>query len=248
MKELRGSFIYGRVKTIITISASILSIFFAWLQFDEISLQPIMSSEISNLLFKVALSLYYFSWIFGTIGDMESEEETFRLHPKVNELSIGAIGVIAVIVILFATLCFTSTFESFIIALSLLLAFNIFSWRYLIWFLKPIFKKNKQAYILPIEFEYHYVLEEYILGKWQIYRFIYGGILICVLNLLIFTDLLNNTSRLLKSNSQFIVSIALLFYVITFEAWVWIKRIIRIYTFHVLEELDRKYQINRKSN
>jgi hypothetical protein len=247
-KIKRTNTIYKKVKLFINISAAILALFFTWLQFDISLFKPFFTDEWANILFKLSLVLYYFSWIFGTTADLKDEDYTLNIYPNKNEISKISFGILLFLVLLFALLCFINTASLFAIVLSGFLIFNVISWRYLVHFAKPTFKENENIIKNKFDYEYQKVLENYLMGRWQWYRFIYAVFFIIVINILIFSDLHLFVAAKLHCSSQFIISICFLFYVVTFELWVWFKRIERILTFRIYDKLDDIYMLNLKSN
>jgi hypothetical protein len=246
MELKKSKKIYKRVKQFISLAALVLSMFFAWLQFDNVSFKPLMNDVISEIFFKLAISIYYFSWVFGTIGDMKSEKQTFKLHPQLSSLSLGAGSIMLMIVVLFTLLCFFNTYKLFIVALTVFLIFNFVSWKYFLkYFINPAISESRKLVKSPIEMEYVNTFNEYISGKWQLYRFGYAGIFIILFNVTVFTELINKLSTHFGVSSQFIFSSSLLFYIITFEAWIWVRRIIRIYTFRALENINKEFFKNQ---
>jgi len=237
--------IYWRTKLIIKILAAIMAVLFSWLQFD-MSFQPIMTDEVSNLIFKTSLALYYFSWIFGTTGDMSDEEYSLKVLPHGNKLSGSAIGVILSLALIFALLCLANTYKLFILALSLLLIFNVFSWLYIVKFIKPTFFENKDLVNSNADIEYQNVLEAYLTGRWQWYRFGVAAVYLLILNILVFSGWINQLANVLKMNPQFLMSLTIMIYIVGFEAWVWIKRLERIFVFHALNRLTEKYSLRKK--
>ena len=244
--EQRTNTIYKKTKLVINISATILALFFTWLQFDISFFKPLMTNELANFIFKIALLIYYFSWIFGTIADLKDEDYTFSIYPNQNKLTTKPVLIIITLAFLFAFLCYSNTSKIFVIALSSLFIFNVLSWLYIVNFAKPTFDDNKKKCIDKFEFEYHKVLENYLMGKWQWYRFIYAAFILILLNILIFSDLHLLIAYKLNCSPQFIISISLLFYVITFEIWVWVKRIERIVSFRIFDKLDNTYILKLK--
>ena len=71
--------------------------------------------------------------------------------------------------------------------------------------------------------------------------------LIILLNFLIFSNMHLALSAKLNVSSQLIFSIGIFFYIITFEIWVWIKRIERIVSFRIFDKMDELYNIELKS-
>lgn len=244
-KSKRIVTLYSKTEKIIKFSAGLLALFFGYLEFKGTKV-PFMTDDWADFILKFSLATVYSCWIFGTIADLRAENYTLQVYPNGNKHSLKSLAVIATIVIIFSILCWANTFELFTIALSALFVFNVFSWRFIVKFAQPTFDENRKLIINNFDYEYQRVLEEYLFGNWQWYRFALGAFLIILLNIMIFTDLHKTIASILGCSTQVLVSLSLFSYVIILEVWVWAKRIERILSFKILDSFDDKYTIKRK--
>ncbi len=97
--DKREKTIYKNVKLFISISAFVLGVLFTWLQIDLALFKPIFIDETANLLFKLSMVLYYFSWILGANADLRDEEYTLRVYPNKNKISMIGVSTLVLLVI-----------------------------------------------------------------------------------------------------------------------------------------------------
>jgi len=237
--------LYSKTEKIIKLFAGILALFFGYLEFRGTKV-PFMTDDWAEFILKISLAVLYSCWIFGCIADLRAENYTFEVYPNKNKLTVKSLAVIIILAILFGILCWANTFELFTIALSALFLFNVFSWRFIVKFAQPTFDENRIIAINNFGYEYQKILENYLLGSWQWYRFAFGAFLIILLNFLIFTKLHIIVASILGCSTQVLISLSLFSYVIILETWVWAKRIERILSFKILDSIDDRYIIKRK--
>lgn len=246
-KAKRANTVYKKVKLFITISAFVLAIIFTWLNLDLKLFKPLFINESADLLFKLSIVLYYFSWISGGTFDLNDQEYTFRIYPNNNKLTNLGVFILVFLVVLFGLLCYSNTVELFVIVLSGFFVGNVLSWWYLVEriFIKTIEENEKQVTDY-FDIEYQNNLKRYLMGNWQVWRFAYAFIYIAFLNILIFSDLHLILSDVLNVSSELIISIGFLFFVLSFELWVWYMRFDRMITFKAYDKLDDLYELNLK--
>jgi hypothetical protein len=91
------------------------------------------------------------------------------------------------------------------------------------------------------------MINKYLDGKWQIYRFIAGGISLVLLNFLVFTSLGSDTQKLLGFHSiELIKSLGFLLFIVIMEGWIWYERVIRKARLDLIKDLEVKYYLRMK--
>jgi hypothetical protein len=243
--------IFRRTKTLIKTIALILAFFFTWLEFRNIMIAreviPLLTDKLSNTFFKIVIVIYYFSWLAGTSKDLDDEEYTFLTAPNSGKLSISALGSMAVLAGLFAWLCGASTPKSIAIVLTTFFISNVLGWIYLKWYIKEAIEKSIEKYenrkdnlgLYKIS-----IIKTYLWGKWEIYRFITGFIILLILDIFAFSNLSQIiTKYLMLPSSQFLIVFMFFVYVIIMEIWIWFYRIERNITFKVVNKLKEVAQI-----
>lgn len=244
--------IFKKTKTLIRVIAIILVSVFTWLEFHDLitskEVIPMFTDKFSDILFKVILALYYISWVAGTSVDMKDEEYTLLIAPNKGQLTITATTTILVLGFLFAWLCGTNTPQSFALALSTFFIFNVIGWFYLKFFIKEAIDKSIDKYIRtkdPLGLYKIKIIQHFLWGRWQTYRFITGFFLLVVINIFAFSDLsLKIKEAVMSPSSQFFIVLIFFLYVFIFEIWIWYVRVERNFTFKIIKKIKEDEMIN----
>jgi hypothetical protein len=86
------------------------------------------------------------------------------------------------------------------------------------------------------------VYERYLCGRWQIYRFAAGAVVLAVLNTLAFSPLAGRLATYLRlSSSDLILSETVFSFVLLMEAWIWWVRISISTSIELLDYLEEHY-------
>jgi uncharacterized membrane protein len=190
--------------------------------------------DVSTILWKAALVLYFFSWVFGAESDTEMQADVYLAAPHEGRLTKQDIGVMLGIAIGFAVLCVVSdNYRGFALALTGFWLFNVIAWRYMVRALKtPIhqsyvkYGQDKQY----VEMEKLRVVERYVAGRWQWWRFAAGAILAAAMDALSFFDL-----------GQGFAQGSIFFFVVFVESWMWIMRAKTKVALRALDDLSERY-------
>jgi hypothetical protein len=122
--------------------------------------------------------------------------------------------------------------------------FNIFLWRWFVeYFIKPLSKRSIEHYrherpnpnyfgVLKVD-----VLNHYLDGEWQWLRFKWGTAFILVIDLVQILILYDFLPKPEVTAALFVA------FVVTFESWVWIKRLQVGFQISYLDEISRKYDL-----
>jgi hypothetical protein len=183
-----------------------------------------------DLLTKIALSLYYLSWVAGLINDVDEQEEAYAKAPNQGQFPWkGGLLATGAITGVFAILCIVTSAKLFSLVLALFLIINIAGYIYIIIIVSPTIERSRNEYIAQrdhqslIKLE---IIEGYMIGPWQWYRFAYGLAAVGVVMAAGFSrlpQLLNSVYPPIPPESY--VALSVLFYVITVEGWIWAMRI-----------------------
>ena len=65
-------------KIFIRILATGIAILYGWLKFKGLHISPIINQISTELILKVSLIIYYFSWVFGTTTDGDDQQMVFQ--------------------------------------------------------------------------------------------------------------------------------------------------------------------------
>lgn len=96
-----------RVRFSIGVIASGLGFFFAWLQFKDVEFQYVVNALSPDFIWKLALVLYYFGWVFGTKFDTDIQEMAFVSLCTKRQWPIQSLGVLVLLAGVAAALCWT---------------------------------------------------------------------------------------------------------------------------------------------
>ena len=221
---------YARTtRTVISWLAGILVIIFGWLEFRDIQIGQIVGSVSGDLLVKIALCIYYLSWVAGTINDVDEQETAYAEAPSQGKVPWKGIVVAVVVAAVFALLCYVNSAKIFSLVLAGFLVINVLGYLYILAIISPTITKSRTQYVEQgdhcslIKLE---IVWKYMGGKWQWYRFAFGFAAIGVVMAASFSrlpQLLNSVYPAIPTENYLALSVLL--YVITFEGWIWAMRI-----------------------
>lgn len=195
----------------------------------------IANPDLSGLLWRAALVIYFLSWVGGAESDTEMQSEVYANAPHGGRLTLMDAGAILSIAAGFLALCiFGKTYQGFAGTLTVFWILNIVAWRYMVGVLKAPIHHSYTSYGRAgryIDMERVRVAERYIDGRWQWWRFSVGAALIVVMDALaFFLDVPDGY----KHGSIF-------FFVVFVEAWIWAMRWRAKVALNVLEDLSERY-------
>lgn len=229
-------------------------------------IQLVLSND--SLVWKIIISSYFVSWLVGVQFDKTYEEYVYNTAPRQGKLDIKSIILAAMVFLLFGIMYFIdgiSTYGKFLdnelisstqtylsingrsiilILLNVLWFFNIPLWWYFLQnFINPMshaatIKCRHDKNLLGIE--KILIVDNYISGQWQNYRFVIGSII------LIFVDIIWIIFIVLDGYPTNYLSIILCGYLMFIEAWVWLMRAKMKYAIQALDKLSEKYYLTRR--
>jgi hypothetical protein len=227
---------------------------FTYLSFKDVPfgeiIESLSSASGATIIWKCTLALYFLLWVLGTKNDSEDQEIVYRQVPGRGRLSYASIGVIAGIFVLAAILLWSPSFEFFVFALSLFLIFNVFSWQYLIRsIVAPSIRASRQSsedvgdYIGREQLR---VVERYLCGRWQWYRFLLGGVVVSSFWALIY---LKHSSLVIPGVPSFVSwellqALAMIVFVMAMEPWIWSERLRTKISLALLEDFRGRYLLS----
>lgn len=213
------------------IAISIPPIIFGYLRLKGIDIAPIDTDFMADLLFKITLVVFYFSWAFGTMFDLNMQDLVYEktLKKSVMSKKVGAIVFTILLLAVFCILFLADTYRKFAIILAIFLIVDC-SCRYYIakFFVPDIINESYNKYLENKEYSNYLMLqivEKYVTGKWHIWRFSIGFILISIILIMTVFDLQIIIARLLDLNSPSLVcSLSIFIFVVIFLGWQWCQR------------------------
>lgn len=195
------------------------------------------NADVARVLWRAALVIYFLSWVIGADSDIEFQQEAYLVAPRgdTGGLTNRDIAIAVGIAIGFGVLCYVrDSYRGFAIALAGFWLANIASWRYLVRMLEPPIRESvaqcerENRYI---ELEKVRIVEHYILGEWQWWRFGIGTLLAIAMNLLAW----RGVSIGYAAGSIFA-------FVVIVESWMWLMRWRGKYGIQLLEDLNQRYR------
>lgn len=237
----------------IRLFAGLLALAFGWLKLRGVSIAPMTTDISSSILLKASIVLYYFSWLFGASSDTKDQALVYLTAPNKGQIPKKAIGLMITLAIVFAILCYVDTYLKFVIALACFWFINLIAWRYMV--TKLLRKTIIDSSNIYINF-CHYtelsklkIVEQYIDGSWQWWRFVIGMVMILGIAILLFTNIpeyiASNTSIVSK---QFIIAFTIFVFIFSVELWIWIMRIKRRISLNTIDYLCGTYELQPKEN
>jgi hypothetical protein len=209
----------------------------------------------------VTLFAYYLFWIFGTTYDTNVQEDVYEIEAALSPLPATAVLLMFLFGAVAALLLWAASNDKlFSISLDIFFFFNIGGLFYVQWYVTPIIKKSRQSYDSRRKYTERIelsIVSDYMLGNWHWLRFLIGGIVLTVLNLVSFNRSIAtwisvapvpwlppfSTGRVL----DLLPSLLLLLFVLLMEGWIWYKRIVMIVSLSLINRLNDGYSIEPKS-
>lgn len=244
--------IFKKTRLIITIIAGILGLYYGFLQLSGVEVGPFINDEFANVLMKIALFIYYLAWLNGLLMDLKDEEAIFILPPNKGKFTASAVVMILCIAIFFFLLCLFKSKQIFALFLDVFMIINILSWRFLINFISDSVKDNKEFYNSENKhFKFIYLrlmVDDYLKGSWQWWRFGVGVVILIGLNILVFTDLAQVISTDLKLTSvELVKAIVFILFILVSEGWIWYMRLQRRISIELIDSLDEEYYLAKRN-
>jgi hypothetical protein len=234
----------------------VLPLLYAWLSFKNLSLPEIIrtisDATALDVLWKSILLLYYTAWVFGASNDVNFQEDVSLIAPNEGAPSFGVFGLFVVFLIVAAMLLYSPNYELFVAFLTVFFATNVLGYAYIATsFSKPMFDASRALYAKDGDFfglEKLAAVEHYQVGRWQIWRFAVGFIIICgMIAIAVRMHVPHAPMRFIDEVPiQLTQSIGMFIFVVVMEVWIWTMRVKMIATLRVLDLLQSRYTLTAK--
>jgi hypothetical protein len=228
---------------------------FAWLSFHNVSLSDVAdvfsTSRANDLIWKTTIFIYFSSWILGASSDVNDQENIYQVGHR-SGFPIGAVPVVLLIVGCGMALIWLQTYEMFSVVLGLFMCSYYLGWRYLVRLLAPIIAESRTIYMKEndiIGAERVTAVEHYIVGNWQLHRFLCGGFLvIAFLAVSAFKYFgVQPVAGFDATVWQAARSISMLAFVLIMDTWLWTMRARTKATLSALGRLGRLYDLKPRA-
>lgn len=226
--------VYRTARWLIRLVAAGLVLFFGYLQLSGADYATIASSLPATTTFRLALALYYTSWITGVLYDTAIQEGTYSTPPNHGRIPV-ILGTLA-LAITFGALCvWADNPVRFAGLLSGFLILNIALWRLMVDRVLPKTVAESQdafrgdyAKLERLRLAYRV----YLCGRWQWARFATVGLGLVGINILVRAGV-----------SDLLVAGAILVLIVFKEAWIWLVRLQVGAAVRLLDRLGQNYSL-----
>jgi hypothetical protein len=200
------------------------------------------------------LAIYFLLWVLGTRADAETQALVYLHVDNKGKLPVSAIGVIAALLIFATILLYSRNFEEFTLALAAFFIVNVLAWRYLVRFVvRPIISASRAIYAGEpdaVGSEKLTIVETLICGRWQLWRYFAGALVIAMLGGIAF--LKHNGGGLPGLHPvvpwDLIQVFVMTLYVSVMEIWIWWERLRARVSLELLDDLGERYILRAVSN
>lgn len=235
----------------ISILSGGLVLIFGWLKLKGVSIIPLTTDSAARFLLSGSMVLYYFSWVFGASWDAKDQALVYLTAPNKGRIPIMAMGLMVILTVVFAILCWVDTYKKFAMVLGVFWFVNLIAWQFLVRKLSRRTIAISSAILLNsghhMELAKLNIIREYIDGSWEWWRFIVGGLFILCINILANTDIphyIKAATNVLSDEFVMVFSIALFIAIV--ELWMWLMRIKRRISLGILDDLNDEYDLQPK--
>lgn len=234
------------VRRLTRILATALALVFSWLKLRGVEMPRVIAEPESLVIVRAALVLYYVSWVLAVMVDTRDEEDVFFATPTGGSIPRAAISIAVAVSVAFGILCWVQTFEDFVWALVAFWLLNLVAWRYFVRSLvTPIVSASRKISVqtgrrlLQARID---LMDEFLRGKWQWWRFGTGFAGLAILACLTFKPVTDSLTHTLTGiTAAGFQAIAIAIFVIGMEGWIWVMRLRRRIGIRVLEHVDRHW-------
>jgi len=230
----------------------LLPLVFTWLKLRNLSSSDIAKlisdASAGDVVWKTALIIYFFAWVWGTLWDVGLQERVYLDAPNKGKMPWQAVGMGAAIFIVGAVLVWVDTFVQFVGALALFTTVDHAAWRYLVNFLQPMIQLAREEYVKSddaIGLEQLQLVENQVCGNWKWWRAIVGVVWIFVMLTLALVMSPENSLRAGRAELPwgFVQAVSILIWVLLMEIWHWYVRVVTRVGVDTLENLRDKYRL-----
>ena len=207
------------VRFILGIAVVVPPLFFMYLQFRNVDIKPVISNVTAEWLRKISLFLYYSAWVYGCRFEIRKQEATYIVTTGKFSKNVKKNAILFAVLLtgVFLILCWVGDdYKKLSIFLAIFWLVNFVGFfinkRIVTPSIEGSYRLFKAEGNLASELRLKFV-DEYIRGKWQIYRFLAGSAFVAILVILSF-----------YATFQLIPSVTFLCYVVFVEGWIYSKR------------------------
>jgi hypothetical protein len=237
--------------------ATILAFAFLWLQWKDYLEGGLVDKVSKVVVIKLALGIYYFSWIFACRFDLKIQESVYIIDPNKGALPKSFFLLTPLFLVGAALLLWAADHETYLpYFITTFFAIDTVLWIYTRKWAIPIAEATRRHHSSNPE-RYFYiaqidVVEELMCGKYQIYRHIALFALIAAFDMIALFDTPKEFISLLihavnsdiseRSMSELLPAAFLLGYVLACELSMWFMRARALLSLKIIDRLHMKYR------
>lgn len=250
-REAMESVRYLRV--VVTSAAAVLTLGFGWLKFRGVDVVGVLHSVPADFVLKLAMALYFASWIAGLLSDLADMEFVLVKSPSPVHVKVGGTLLGIMTAIAFGVLCYVQTVQDFSIALLFLLVINTFGWVYLTRVVLPPAEAISQSFyisqgrMLRLE-QLNIVCRRFQAGSWQFVRLLLGLLVAGAMTALSHKYMMTNSDiPLIQKHGEILSASVFLVYVAVLEGWIWFMRMRVKGGLSLLIEIEHTYELRKRA-
>lgn len=241
------------LRMMVALSSALLTLVFGWLKFRGVDVVGVVTTIPSSFILKLAMAIYFASWIAGLVSDISDLEYVFVKAPRPIHVKIGGTALGSLVVMNFATLCYVETMTTFSLVLFSLVFVNVCGWLYLTRIALPAADTSSRKYYSQMKKLFaleclNIVYIKYQRGNWQILRFALGFLLSGIIIAFAFQNQLFAAKiAAVQRYGDLLSAMLFLVYVLLFEGWIWFMRMRTKGGLALLSALESSYDLQRRA-
>jgi hypothetical protein len=162
------------IRTLIGLASTALLLIFTLINFRHFPTDIIASTTTPLVLWQSALWLYYFSWAYGTLFDVNVQEDVYVAFPERGRVPVHGFIVVLLLTVAGAALLWTARdIQRFAIAIDIFIVVDHLAWIYLIWLIRPVVEDSKTTFVQDRNYfavEALKTVTYHIQGPWKWWR------------------------------------------------------------------------------
>jgi hypothetical protein len=244
-------------RSIVRVVGLVFGFLVAFLQIKDIKPDALLTPSSADIIWRVALIIYYWSWVGGFNFDLNVQELAYIAFPGQGRWSQQLYFILAVFIVMAATLLTSfGNIAYFSLALTCFLIVDYASWFCMRLYFRQSIDHSRIHYTTEQQFyevEILTMVQDQVFGLWKLWRLLLGAGMVGVADLFSFNHAfqnivvrgMQNVFPWLSSTDagSFFYSALFLIYVVVMESWLWFHRI-RLYArLGTLDYLSGTYQL-----
>jgi hypothetical protein len=250
--------LFSKSRRVINATFAFLPIFFTWLLIKN-DLAFVVKNTGDQLYIRLALGFYFFSFYLATMTDHHIQQAVFIADPNRGRITLGFFAWVPMFVLAASVLLWASLKENRLAwAMDVFYVADIWGWINWNKWARPIIKDSTEIHLERghyFRLERVKAVDNFLRGRWALYRFIVMLALLIVFNMICFNQPLalrvgERAGMWLGVSPAAVAGILpgvfLLGYFILIEVWIWFFRIRALVSLHVIDSLREQYDIDPK--